>query len=196
LRAQIAGITTEQTGPIFTIESARSAKAAQQDWTSFRKVPMPKSKPSGPKALSIAQPWAELILRHRKPIEIRSWTRTYRGQLLIHASGTWRASDARQLGINKSEVTFGAFVGVATLQEIRPFTKADAKLLKKKRGGYDWWEPGQYAWVLTGVKRIEPIPFKGQLGLYSPPEEVIREVNRRAKVKRTTALAKVAVGAR
>ena len=34
-------------------------------------------------ALSIRQPWAELILRRRKLIEIRTWTRKYRGLLLI-----------------------------------------------------------------------------------------------------------------
>jgi hypothetical protein len=37
------------------------------------------------KALSIAQPWAELILRRRKPYEIRTWKTGYRGVLLVHA---------------------------------------------------------------------------------------------------------------
>ena len=40
-----------------------------------------------PKVLSIRQPWASMIARGLKRFEIRSWSTTYRGQLLIHASG-------------------------------------------------------------------------------------------------------------
>ena len=39
------------------------------------------------KTLSIRQPFASLICRGIKTIENRSWDTTYRGQLLIHASG-------------------------------------------------------------------------------------------------------------
>jgi len=39
------------------------------------------------KTLSIRQPFASLICRGIKTIENRSWDTTYRGKLLIHASG-------------------------------------------------------------------------------------------------------------
>jgi hypothetical protein len=128
------------------------------------------------RALSIRQPWAELILRRRKPIEIRTWKSEYRGWLLIHASGNWEATSAREMGINKHAVTQSAFVGIAKVKEIRPFTRKDASLLKKKRGGDGWWGPGQFAWVLESVHRIEPIPFKGRLGLFRPPARVLHGV--------------------
>src|SRR6516225_9551070 len=83
------------------------------------------------RALSIRQPWAELILRRRKPIEIRTWKSDYRGWLLIHASEKWEATPASELGISKHAVTQGAFVGIAKVREIRPFTRKDASLLKK-----------------------------------------------------------------
>jgi len=35
-------------------------------------------------ALSIKQPWAELILRGRKQIEVRSWSTAYRGFVWLH----------------------------------------------------------------------------------------------------------------
>ena len=35
-------------------------------------------------ALSIRQPWAELILQSRKTIELRSWDTDYRGYLWLH----------------------------------------------------------------------------------------------------------------
>lgn len=40
------------------------------------------------RALSIRQPWAELILRGDKDVENRSWRTHHRGPLLIHASRT------------------------------------------------------------------------------------------------------------
>ncbi len=36
-------------------------------------------------ALSIRQPWVELILLGRKTIEVRSWTTRHRGPLWLHA---------------------------------------------------------------------------------------------------------------
>lgn len=127
------------------------------------------------KALSIAQPWAELILRHRKPFELRSWKRDFEGGLLIiHASRKWRAEEPSQLGVAKEEVTFGAFVGVARVKEIRPYTRADASLLKEKGGDTGGYDSKLYAWVLEGVHRLEqPIKFKGVLGLFEPPKRAI-----------------------
>lgn len=38
------------------------------------------------KALTITEPWTELILRGRNPFELRSWRMKYRGRLVIHAT--------------------------------------------------------------------------------------------------------------
>ncbi len=40
------------------------------------------------KAISIHQPWADLIVFGHKDIENRSWTTRYRGRMLIHAGLT------------------------------------------------------------------------------------------------------------
>ena len=42
------------------------------------------------RALSLYQPWASLIVYGHKRIETRSWSTTYRGTLLIHASKATR----------------------------------------------------------------------------------------------------------
>lgn len=130
------------------------------------------------KALSIAQPWAELTLRRRKPYEIRSWKTDYRGPLLIHASTKFWREPAVTLGIVREDCAAGAFVGWAELMDVRPFTRRDAIFLKQKKGGTGWWEPDQFAWVLRGVHRIDPIPFKGRLNLFSPPLDIARLVDR------------------
>ncbi|MFV0141025.1 ASCH domain-containing protein [Empedobacter falsenii] len=41
------------------------------------------------KALSIKQPWASLIAHGIKDIENRTWKTSYRGKILIHASGQY-----------------------------------------------------------------------------------------------------------
>ncbi len=130
------------------------------------------------RALTIGQPWAELILRRRKSFEVRSWMTTYRGLILIHAGLKWDAAGAEALAIAKAEATRGAFVGIAKLKDVRRFTRADAKLLREKRGGLGGWGPGEYAWVLAAVHRIKPIPAKGQLGLYRPPGRILRRVEK------------------
>jgi hypothetical protein len=38
------------------------------------------------KGISLTQPWATLVALEAKRFETRSWTTTYRGELLIHAS--------------------------------------------------------------------------------------------------------------
>ncbi|MGH9686291.1 MAG: ASCH domain-containing protein [Candidatus Acidiferrales bacterium] len=132
------------------------------------------------RALSIGQPWAELILRHRKPFEVRSWKTNYRGPLLMHASQRVNVTAAQALGIDRQKLVGGAFVGWAKLVDVRPFTRADAKLLKKRRGDDDGaWEPHLFSWVLKNVRRIKPVPFKGRLGLFTPPASVLRRVRKR-----------------
>jgi hypothetical protein len=52
------------------------------------------------KALTICQPYAELIARGEKVIENRTWPTSYRGPLLIHAgkSREWLYGDGDWLG--------------------------------------------------------------------------------------------------
>lgn len=124
---------------------------------------------SSVRALSIGQPWAELILRRRKPFEIRSRNMKYRGLLILHASKKVNSDAAQQLGIDPRKVDRGAFVGCAYLSNVRPYTKSDARILKRNKAVAGKWEPDLYALVLKNVRRIKPIPCKGQLGLFKPP---------------------------
>src|SRR2546430_5144162 len=53
--------------------------------------------------------------------------------LVIHAAMKIDAEDARQLGLNPEKLITSAFVGVAILSDVRPYTREDANLLKKRR---------------------------------------------------------------
>lgn len=129
------------------------------------------------KALTIRQPWAELILRGRKPFELRTWRTKYRGLLVIHAAAKMDAWDAQHFGLNPEKLTTSAFVGFAILSDVRPCTRADARLLKKRRAGYGWF-PGNLSWVLKKPRRISPVKAKGQLSLFDVPKDVERQIVR------------------
>jgi ASCH domain len=105
------------------------------------------------RALTIRQPFPELILRRRKPYEIRSWTTNYRGPLLIHSAAKIKGDCAKESGLKPETLMTSAFVGVVVLSDVRPYTRADSKLLNQRRaiGG---WSPGLFSWVLKEPIRL------------------------------------------
>jgi hypothetical protein len=100
------------------------------------------------KALSIKQPWANLIASGEKTIETRLWATDYRGPLVIVSSKTPNIHPA------------GCALAVAELVDCRPMTTADE--VAARCGRY----PGAYSWVLRNVKRIPIFAVRGKLGLY------------------------------
>lgn len=100
------------------------------------------------KALSIKQPWANLIASGQKTIETRTWATPYRGELLLVSSKSPKIEPA------------GCAIAVAELVDCRPMTKADEEAAKCK------CYPNAVAWFLRNVQAIEPFLVKGKLGLY------------------------------
>lgn len=100
------------------------------------------------KAISIKQPWANLIASGRKNIETREWCTPYRGQILLVSSKLPKIEPA------------GFAVAVADLVDCRAMTKADEDAAQCAI------YPNAFAWVLQNIRAIEPFPVKGQLGLY------------------------------
>lgn len=127
------------------------------------------------RALTICQPYAELILRGEKPIENRTWSTAIRGPLLIHAgkSRAWMDADDER---RYPGMTFGAIVGAADLVACLPLT-----------GGV-WPEPyqhlrdhahanGPWCWVLKDVRRLRaPVYVRGAQGLWVPEPSVLNAV--------------------
>jgi hypothetical protein len=100
------------------------------------------------KAISIKQPWANLIASGQKTIETREWSTPYRGQILLVSSKIPKIEPA------------GCAVAVADLVDCRVMTKGDENAAKCSI------YPNAFAWVLENVRAIEPFPVKGRLGLY------------------------------
>jgi hypothetical protein len=100
------------------------------------------------KALSIKQPWANMIVAGEKTIETRVWATAYRGRILLLSSKQPKVEPA------------GCAVCLADLVDCRPMTKRDEEAARCEI------YPNAVAWVLCNVEVIEPIPMKGQLGLF------------------------------
>jgi hypothetical protein len=107
------------------------------------------------KALSIRQPWAELIAKGCKSIEVRSWTTNYRGPLLI------------------CEAQGGGAVALVDLVLCEPFTKehdVDScgawTLCEQFRSRY-------YAWRFSLLSRASSSVIKGKLGLFDVDDSIV-----------------------
>ena len=106
-------------------------------------------------ALGIQQPWAELILRGIKTLEIRSQPTRQRGRIYLYASKRLSSlpaaeSAAHHEGISLENLPLGLLVGSVEIFDCRKCRRRDhnaacvpAELLI-----------GQYAWVLANPQRF------------------------------------------
>lgn len=112
------------------------------------------------KALSVRQPWAELIATGEKDIEYRTWKTAYRGPLVICASSSWGA-DQPCPASERAKFPRGVAVCVVDLADIQESEEAD----------------GLYEWLLETPVRVEPLPVKGKLNLFEldPAKLIVRD---------------------
>ena len=115
------------------------------------------------KALSLKQPFAELILQEKKKIELRKWNTKFRGEFLIHASKIPDKKAMKEFGFDI--LTCGYIVGKAKLINVKKYkTKKEHDKDKNLHLASNSW--GNYGFILKDVKRINKIPCKGQLNFW------------------------------
>lgn len=119
------------------------------------------------KALTICQPYAELIVRGEKVIENRTWPTAYRGPLAIHAgkSRAWMTADDQW---KFPAMVFGAIVATATLRDCVRVADLPAELRDNEHANGPW------CWLLSDVTGlVPPVPCCGAMGLWewSPDQE-------------------------
>lgn len=118
------------------------------------------------KALSLKQPWAELVVSGKKTIELRNWNTSFRGEFLVHASLNPNKQAMKRLGF--AELPLGCIVGKATLVSVKTYQNkqefdADANKHFATPGWYDEHAKG---FILRDATRIEPKPLKGKLNFF------------------------------
>jgi hypothetical protein len=128
------------------------------------------------KAMSIKQPWVHAILYEGKDVENRSWQRSFRGWVALHASakplhgnrfprGGFPVPDLKTLD-------YSAICGVARVVDI--VTKSRSKWFYRPDDGSI-----NYGWVLDDVTALEePISCKGAFGLWEVPPGILRAIKR------------------
>jgi hypothetical protein len=143
-------------------------------------------------ALTVRQPW-EFAIEHSDKVENRSWYRSYRGPLWLHAGArsrwdpagaashlVWQvwyaflrgqpdrtALPASDLLLTRQTtlMPFGAVSALATLEDIHHSDECGNACSK-------WAASGQWHWVLQDVRPLAaPVPCKGALGLWRLPED-------------------------
>jgi hypothetical protein len=102
------------------------------------------------KAISLKQPWANLVTKGKKTIETRVWNTNYRGDLVVCSSQSPKIEP------------YGYALCIVEVYKTRPMEKADEA--KACISVY----PKAHSWFLRNLRRIKnPIPVKGSLGIYN-----------------------------
>ena len=113
------------------------------------------------KALSLRPEWAMPVALGLKTVECRTWNTGYVGDLLICASS--RPTDG---------CVHGHALAVARLDGTEPFEP------RHLYGAYMEEMPpdGSLAWLLSGVRMVEPFAVKGKLHLFDVDDSLIKVI--------------------
>lgn len=119
------------------------------------------------KALSLKQPWAELIFQGKKKIELRKWNTNFRGEFFVHASKIPDFKAMKRFGFSdEDKLPLGKIIGKANLVDVKHYL--DRQNFEKDSSLHlattDW---GDYGFILKDAKRLEnPIQAKGFLNFW------------------------------
>jgi len=121
-------------------------------------------------SISIKQPWASLVIAGIKDVENRTWATSYRGPLLIHASKKWDKDGAEFITerhpelknlVQASRNLTGVLLGQVLM----------TNCVQKHRSE---WFSGPYGFIFMHSREFyKPIPYKGQLGIFSVPDNIL-----------------------
>ena len=127
------------------------------------------------KALTIRQPWVHAILREGKNIENRTWQRSHRGWIAIHAAVQPSPDAVFPRGVHVPDLDTlddGAICGVVRVVDI--VTASRSKWFTGRDDG-----KVNFGWVLEDVIVLKkPIPCTGGLGLWNLPHDVLSKLRR------------------
>ena len=98
------------------------------------------------RALSVRQPYADLLVQGKKTMEVRSYQTRHRGPLLI-------CSTARPVLDGHA---LGHAIGIVEVVGCRLMEPSDAAAACAD------YQPGAYVWIVEQGRAIEPFPVKGR----------------------------------
>lgn len=130
-------------------------------------------------ALTLWQPWAEIIALGWKLVENRTWAPPYGvigERIAIHAGKRWSRDAADAISTLTGEwfpresVDLGAIIATAV---VRGVARGVREVPDADQGR--WWS-GPVGWVLGDVRRITPVLCGGRQRLWRVPEEALARI--------------------
>ena len=122
------------------------------------------------KALSLKQPFAELVVSGKKTIELRTWNTKFRGEFLIHASKVPDKDAMKQFGF--SHLPCGGIVGKATLVDVTQYhDEKEHAQDKHLHLAHSAW--GSHGFILERPKKLPFMPCLGALGFWEYKEKIL-----------------------
>lgn len=112
------------------------------------------------KALSIRQPWASLILEGQKTLEIRTWKTPFRGKFVLCAALAVKKDRGGDRYL-RHDMPKGVTLAICELLDVRPAVPKDAEKACVVP------LPGEFAWEIRVIEKIEPTLVKGRLGFWT-----------------------------
>ncbi len=121
------------------------------------------------KCLSISQPYADLIVKGKKTIELRTWNTKFRGEFLVHAPSKIKKDVCEKLGIDETKLKTGAILGKAEIYDVKIYnTINELEADYQKHFAADDFLHHNYGFLLRNHKELRlPIPYKGSLGFFN-----------------------------
>ena len=122
-------------------------------------------------ALSVQQPWAELIISGRKQIEIRRWSTSYRGDCWLH-TGLKRNPELEKL-FSIADPFTGGFLGTVRIELIIPLDRQRWETMRERLLVPGTFLPSMFGWIFSNPKRfLKPVNGPGQLRLFYPDKDI------------------------
>ena len=146
------------------------------------------------KAITVWQPWAQLLAEGKKHDETRSWRTNYRGEILIHAAKSDHSGILLHIPMNElkyfqeagvtsriDKLPTGAIIGKAILTDCKLIDQAYHDFIKElcpAEFAYGDFTVGRYAWRMEKPKLFKnPIPVSGKQGLWNWDPVFIKHAN-------------------
>jgi len=137
------------------------------------------------KALSIAQPWAGMIMDGHKDIETRSWRPKkdklpYRIAIVSCIQPSGIKPDFEGIGFLNEKyysapglMVRGGILGSVLLVDVKQYNDINTwRTDRKRHRAPDTYFPGKYGWVFEDPRPlVRPRPYKGKLSLYEIPDK-------------------------
>lgn len=121
------------------------------------------------KTLSIQQPWASLLAEGIKTVELRGWSTSFRGQVLIRASRNspvrWENDEGQRVKLPTE-----CLLLVGVLVDVRPMRPED------RVGAMSVYSNDEYSWFISFGFYVTPVPAAGKLKLYETPDTLIQRL--------------------